>query len=89
MEKMKVGQLEIYDKDNYYNHGLSVLLDYKANLCDWGIGVKTPKNIFEVLEHWKINNGNYKKVHTEKLYKVLLELCNEEVEWWEEEDEDE
>lgn len=88
MKKIKVGELDIYDKDNFYNNGLSVLVDYEANLCDWGIGAKEPKNIFEVLEHWKKYNGNLKDKDTNEVYNLLLKFCNRKVECWEEEDDE-
>lgn len=69
----RVGDLDINDKDIYYNYKLTPLLDYKSNLCDWGIGVPEPKNLYEVLEHWQKYNKD------QEIYNLLKARLDKEV----------
>lgn len=70
----RVGDLDIDDKDIYYKYKLVPLLDYKSNLCDWGIGVPEPENLYEVLEHWQKYNKD------QEIYDILKARLDKEVE---------
>lgn len=69
----RVGDMDINDKDIYYKYKLVPLLDYKSNLCDWGIGVPEPKNLYEVLEHWQKYNKD------QEIYDLLKARLDKEV----------
>lgn len=72
--KIRVGDLEAYDKDHYYNYKLVPLLDYKCNLCE----TSHLKTIDNVLEEWYKQSAY--KGRDDEIYEILKRRCDEIIE---------
>lgn len=72
--KIRVGELEAYDKDHYYNYKLVPLLDYKCNLCE----TAHLKIIDNVLEEWYKQSAY--KGRDDEIYEILKRRCDEIIE---------